>query len=257
VSLKQRSLKFADAVAPRMFALSRGLPSYFYGHWLWLDKNCWKTLYLRYEADTVRILRENMRNGDTFWDVGANYGLMSLFASKLVGDTGHVFSFEPAPESFKLLQRNTGSSRNISAFSYAVGNQDGTILMSVQGTSTGSSLVKQVVELSQNYHDGVPIVEVPVSLYRMDTLLNKLSAKPNVIKIDIEGFEVEALRGAQQILKEVRPTLIIEIHPLQIEISGSRADEIFDILKLHRYRHEVYNRDQHWALYSIVAKPEN
>lgn len=254
VSLKHYSLKLADNLAPGIFAFGK-LPSYFYGSWLWLDKSCWKSLYLRYEADTIRVLRENVRKGETFWDVGANYGLMSLLASQIVGEAGDVVAFEPAPESHELLLKNISGHNNITALPYAVGDQDGPILMSVQGASTGSSLVKDVVALSQRYHDQVPVIDVPVQLYRLDTLLNKLQRKPNVIKIDIEGFEVKALRGAQQLLSEVRPTLIIEIHPLQIEMSGTQPDELFDMLKLHGYRYEVYNRDQQWSLYSIVAKP--
>lgn len=254
MSLQQAPLKLADKLAPRMVAAQARLPSYFYGKWLLLDQNCWKTLYLRYEPDTVRILRENLRRGQTFWDVGANYGLMSLFVASIVGPTGNVVSFEPAPESYKLLTRNIAFSPNIEARPYAVGNEDGMVTMSVQGSSTGSSLVKKVVELSQSYHD-VPILEASVPIYRLDTLVEQIAFKPDVIKIDIEGFEVEALRGAQMMLEEIRPTLIIEIHPLQIELSGARETEMFDILERSRYRYEVYNRDRQWALYSIIAHP--
>lgn len=256
MSLRQQSLKIADHLATLALAANNKLPSYFNGHWLWLDKKCWSTLYLRYETNTARILQENLRAGECFWDVGANYGLISLFASKLVGAKGSVVSFEPSPEAFDLLSKNANGNPSIRALPYGIGNENSKSIMSVQGTSTGASFVKEVVELSQIYHEGTPIVQVPVSIFKLDTLLNQIRPKPDLIKIDIEGYEVEALKGAEILLDQVGPTLVIEIHPLQIGMSGSEEGQIFDILGRHGYAYEIFNRDQQWALYSIVAKSD-
>jgi len=255
VSLKQQTLKAVDYFASCAFAFNSKMPSYFYGEWLWLSKRSWTSIYLRYEANTARIISTNLNLGDTFWDVGANIGLFSLYASKIVGPTGKVVSFEPAPETFELLSANVRGCETIQALPYGIGNENSNTLMSVQGASTGASFVKEVVELSQIYHKDTPLIQVPVSIYKMDTLPGKINSRPNLIKIDIEGFEVEALRGAENILDEFRPILVIEIHPLQLSMCGSHENEVFDLLRRHDYDCEVFNRDEKWALFSIIARP--
>jgi FkbM family methyltransferase len=256
MSFKQQALRVADYLSSKAFAFNGRMPTYFNGEWLWLHKNSWTSLYLRYEANTARILRANLGLGDTFWDVGANLGLFSLSAAKIVGSAGSVVSFEPSPAAFDLLSKNVERHRSIKAFPYGIGNENSKALMSVQGASTGASFVKEVVELTQVFHERIPIVQVPVSTYKMDTLLDQISSRPNLIKIDIEGYEVEALKGAEYLLDQVRPVLVIEIHPLQLTMSGSHESNVFEILKRHGYLYEIFNRDQQWALYSIIAKPK-
>jgi FkbM family methyltransferase len=254
MSLRRRALTVVDYIASCAFAFGEKKPSYFYGEWLWIDKKCWNSLYLRYESSTANVIRSNVHSGDTFWDVGANVGLFSLFAAKIVGAKGDVVAFEPSPEAFNLLRDNTKGISTVRPLPYGIGSQNGTVEMAVQGASSGSSFVKEVTELSQQYHKGIPIRSVPVRVYKMDAIAQE-APRPNVIKIDIEGFEVEALKGGEQLLADARPILIIEIHPLQIGLCGSHEDEVFHLLRRHDYEHEVYNRDKQWALYSIIAKP--
>jgi hypothetical protein len=83
-----------------------------------------------------------------------------------------------------------------------------------------------------------------------------LSPKPTLAKIDIEGFELEALKGADRLLSSGRPKLIIEIHPPQLAMSGGSEDEIFELLHGHRYSWLVIDRSPN-SLYSIIAMPSS
>jgi len=202
----------------------------------------------------ARTMRPNLKPGDTFWDVGANVGLFSLLAARIVGPHGSVVSFEPAPDVFKLLCQNIEDSRSIRAFQYGIGNNDGSALMSVQGTTSAGSFIEEVVELARHYYPDVPVVKESVVVHKLDTLLNDIKPLPTLVKIDIEGFEVEALKGADRLLRSVRPAFIIEIHPLQLKLSGSSEDELLELLRDHNYGFEIINRNEN-AVYSIVAKP--
>lgn len=117
------------------------------------------------------------------------------------------------------------------------------------------SFVKEVVDLRKHYLKEGPVRQIRVKIRKLEMLQNELKPRPSLIKIDIEGLEAEATKGADHLLSSVRPTLIIEIHPLQLKLSGSSEEEVFELLKKHRYGFEVIDRNITNALYSIVAKP--
>src|SRR5450631_3947654 len=137
MGLKNRTIKIANRFAA--FAFSEKLPTYYNGNWLWLCRRCWASLYLNYEPYMAAAIRSNLSRGGTFWDVGANIGLFSLFAARIVGPEGNIISFEPSPEVFELLSQNVGKcSGSIQALQFGIGNMDGPALLSAQGESTAS-----------------------------------------------------------------------------------------------------------------------
>lgn len=254
--LKHRILTYANKIAPAVFPFRRTLPTYYEGYWFWLARQGWTSLYLGYEPYMAETIRSNLTRGDTFWDVGANVGLFSLLAARIVGPTGNVVSFEPATEVFQLLCRNAEHSGPICSLQFGIGNIDGSAPMSVQGITSAGSFVKEVVALARHYYPDVPVREEFVEVRKLDTLLSDLKPPPTLVKIDIEGFEVEALRGASLLIQTARPVLIIEIHPLQLKLSGGSEEELYKLLHEHNYSFEVINRNEN-SVYSIVAKPMN
>src|ERR1700747_3409830 len=121
LGLKHHFFHSSNLVARIGFSFSQKLPAYYYGHWIWLSRRCWTSLYLRYEPYMAEAVKANLSRGDTFWDVGAHIGLYSLFASKIVGSDGNVFSFEPSPDVFSLLRSNTLGNDTIQTFQYGIG----------------------------------------------------------------------------------------------------------------------------------------
>jgi len=254
--LRHRILTYANKIAPAVLPFKRTLPTYYEGYWFWLARRGWTSLYLGYEPYMADTMRSNLTRGDTFWDIGANVGLFSLLAARIVEPTGNVVSFEPSTEVFRLLCENTDDNRQIRSLQFGIGNIDGSALMSVQGTTSAGSFVKEVVALARHYHPNVPVQEESVEVRKLDTLLNDLKPLPTLVKIDIEGFEVEALKGASLFIQTARPVLIIEVHPLQLKLSGGSEEELHKLLREHNYSFEVINRNEN-SVYSIVAKPIN
>ena len=78
--------------------------------------------------------------------------------------------------------------------------------------------------------------------------------QPNLIKVDVEGFELEVLKGATGLLSTSRPILIMEIHPPQLDLSDGSEAQVFELLTGHGYGWEVIDRNPN-SLYTIIAKP--
>lgn len=161
-----------------------------------------------YEKGLLYLLKDFLKVGDCFVDVGANIGLMSIYASKRVGDTGKVLAFEAHPDTFRWLNFNTtlNKIKNVESFNFALGAEEGQarIYDNWQMNRGGASLVVKG-EGSKSY---------PIQVKRLDDCLTE-GATPKVIMIDVEGFELEVLKGAERTIQAHRPVLIVEISSLR------------------------------------------
>jgi FkbM family methyltransferase len=251
MSVKHQARRAADLVASVVFR--QKLPTYFHGQLIWLSKSCWSSVYSRYEPHMADAIKAHVPRDGTFWDVGANIGFISLFASKIAGPGGRVLSFEPSPEVLALLRRNTEGEKNIKVLPYGIGNADTLKSFAAQGTSSAASFVEDVTAINRRFHPNQPIEQVTVTMRKLDTLLDAgLSPVPSLVKIDIEGFELEALKGADRLLSSIGPKLLIEIHPPQLTLCGGSEDQIFQTLREHQYRSAIIDRNPN-SLYSILA----
>lgn len=174
-----------------------------------------------YEAGTLHVLSKVLRPGDCFVDVGANIGLISLAGGLAVGSAGHVYAFEPVPSTYEMLERNIAfnGARNIHAYPIALGSkrERRVIYRGAEGNSGEASLIES--------QDASPEALVHVSA--LDGFL-KEAGIPSVraIKLDVEGWEVEVLRGAKELLRSAEaPILIVEYIA-----SGPPSDELYDCL---------------------------
>ncbi len=184
-----------------------------------------------YEKGTLFIINKILNEGDLFVDVGANIGLIYLFASLIVGNTGRVIAFEPGRETMAILKQNIelNNIQNIETSDCAVGSRrgHGKIYESSDMNRGGASLIKPS---SQSVGQEVTIT----------TLSAFLKDEPRValIKVDIEGYELEALRGAHEILAgEPSPMLIIECSELRDNLNGVGTGALYDyLMSLGNYR---------------------
>ena len=201
-----------------------------------------------------QAIKTYLRPGDTFWDIGANIGWFSLFASKIVGSRGKVFSFEPSPDVFSLLSANIRGLSSIRAIQCGVGNADTVAAFAAHGVSNSSSFVEAVTKI--NCSPETPIRKVEVKIRKVDTLVKDIGAVPRLAKIDVEGFELEVLKGAADLLSSGtdRPNLLVEIHPPQLNLSGGSDAQFFQFLREHGYEWEVIDCNPN-SLYTIIAKP--
>jgi len=154
---------------------------------------CWLGTY---EADKQRLFAEHVKPGMVVYDIGANVGFYTLLASRLIGPTGHVYSFEPLPRNVGYLECHIALNGlgNVSVTSAAVSDYDGRARFKESHPAMGG--------LSE---DG----ELEVVTVRLDSLDLR---QPDVLKIDVEGAEAEVLRGALETLSRHRPTIFLATH---------------------------------------------
>ena len=156
-----------------------------------------------YEKGTLYFIASCLNRGDCFIDIGANIGLMSIFASQCVGNSGKILAFEAHPETHELLLENIQLNKieNIKTFNFALGNETGkaTIYDNWNVNRGGASLVIHA-ENSTGFE---------VDVKTLDEVIQN-DFQPKMIKIDVEGFEFQVLKGATNTIKNCKPILIIE-----------------------------------------------
>jgi FkbM family methyltransferase len=155
--------------------------------------------------------------GDRCYDVGANIGVYTLWAAGLVGPTGQVHAFEPVPDTMAVLTamvRRNGLSQ-VRLESCAVGAAVGEIGMRVYRDASG---------LSHPVADGGTADHI-VAITTLDTYTERRRA-PDLIKIDVEGFEIDVLRGAVNLLTDRTPALLLEMLPGHLTRQGRSQAEL-------------------------------
>jgi FkbM family methyltransferase len=198
-----------------------------------------------YEADTVELVRTITRPGMVALDIGANVGYYTRLLSTLVGSSGQVLAFEPHPRSFTLLRQNTVQLNNVSLIEMAVGQMEGwATLYDSLSESGGSSLrydARQAADL-RAVHRGQALAprivkDLPTATYSVKTtsvdsyLSERHIQEVNIVKIDIEGAELDALRGMEEIVKRSKQTaMFIELNPRTLRQFDSGPLELWSKL---------------------------
>jgi FkbM family methyltransferase len=167
----------------------------------------------KYEVRLQKALSEHLQPGSVVYDLGAHIGVVSMFASKLVGSAGAIFAFEADPENAKRIERRVRRNNlgQIYVLSCAVWSSNGQL--SFERASAGSSRNQGgVAATSARTKQDVIVVEST----SLDNFANK-HLPPALIKIDVEGAEAEGLRGCDRIFARSHPTVICEVHHRQAE----------------------------------------
>ena len=160
-----------------------------------------------YEKNETNFVKDSVNKGDLVIDIGANIGYYTLMFAKLVGDTGKIYAFEPDPKNFSILEKNiqVNGYNNIILEKKAVSNKLGKSTLYMNENSAGSSMHKPNNVVNQIY----------VDLITLDSYFEVNAITPDFIKIDIEGYELNALKGMESILQSSDKTkIMIEYNPL-------------------------------------------
>jgi FkbM family methyltransferase len=158
----------------------------------------------KYEAYYDDQLSALIYPGDCIWDIGANVGHYTRQFSERVGPTGRVVAFEPSPINFGQLATHCAALSNVSLFQVGLGNQD-----FLANFAQGSDDLGATSHVTDSPH-GSTVVNIRAG----DSLITHNDAPlPDIIKIDVEGFEWEVLNGMSAILKNSKLRAIgIEVH---------------------------------------------
>jgi len=165
-----------------------------------------------HEPVCTRVYLEHLRQGDHVLDVGSNLGYYAILAAQAVGPAGRILGFEPAQDVFTILQRNVVRSglTNIRVYPWAISNQSKAIQFYGSEIPSWGSVIRE-----QNLLQARPTT-VPAK--KLDDLLDEFPEfHPTVLRMDVEGGELMALEGAQNLLRKHKPRILVEIHPFAFE----------------------------------------
>lgn len=182
-----------------------------------------------WEPPVTEAIEKLTRPGMIAIDVGADIGYYTLQMSRLVGPQGRVVAFEPIPDARRRLEHNIALNgcKNIEVSEYALGNQEGTVYLEDPFKKSRLNLTKSSGE------EG----DIKVSIKRMDDLAEQMNLPSvDIVKMDIEGAEHEALLGMESILKKHHPILIVEVHNRFLPLFGTTAQDLLNWLKSLNYQ---------------------
>ncbi len=161
----------------------------------------------------TEIVRKEIQRNFNCLDIGANIGYYSLLEAKLISDENVVYSIEPDKRNIILLKKNikVNSLKNVEVFNLAISNEDKLSIMNLSEESNLNTLVTLTEEEKNTYQI---IKSVPIKTLSIDSFL-KGKRPVNFIRMDIEGFEYEALEGMVELLENQKEEIkiMIEFHP--------------------------------------------
>lgn len=184
------------------------------------------------EIALTALMLKKLNAGDTFVDIGTHYGYEALVANSIVGQTGTVYSFEPNPISYGIAKKNIKQHNSI-LYNYAVGDYNGTAKM--QSNAINESAFNSIADDvdSNNLID--------VRIVTLDSILKDRKKAVNFIKCDVEGFELQVLKGAKEIIDNDKPLIVLEADMPTNNMPSDRALILQDYMKNLGYN--AYNFD--------------
>lgn len=203
-------------IAPHGFEVELALEN-------WMERFCYFTKGY-YDPTTISVFERFVRPNDWFIDVGANVGLVSLTAAKLVGSGGRVLAFEPNVVLVDRLRSSLvrNDIRNVEVIPVALGEEN-----------TSAHLATSSQHGTGTLREGIGS---EVTVRKGDDLLPQIPADIWVfVKLDVEGYELRALRGMQSLLRRPKTGFYVEITGEWLNQLGGSADELISLLQAHGY----------------------
>jgi FkbM family methyltransferase len=198
--------------------------------WIVRDDHTGPMVYLgQFECDEVAFVNRFLKPGMTVLDLGAHHGYYTLLSSKLVGPQGRVFAFEPSPRERKALRLHVRINLcwNVRVQGLALGEEKTEAdLHVVAGGETGCNSLRPPRVVGKT-------APVRVRVTRLDDWLgDRKIGRVDFIKLDVEGAELDVLKGASGLLqRRPRPVILAEVQDVRTLPWGYRAKEIIDHLR--------------------------
>lgn len=209
---------------------NRSLYKTFFNDKFWLSNNpeayvdkCIRETSV-FEGYSTKAVKKLIKNGDIILDVGANIGYYSVIMSKLIGNDGKIYSFEPTKYFRDVLEVNLkiNSITNVTVLSYGLSDfkksleiQIGSSSASLHNTSEKEDLLRETIELNV-----------------LDEVINELDInRIDFIKIDVDGHEPAFLKGALKTIEKYKPIVLLEVMHLNYLNYGISAWDFYDYLK--------------------------
>jgi FkbM family methyltransferase len=180
-----------------------------------------------YESIELDLLERLAATGTTILDVGANIGIHSCVGAAALPEGGQLIAFEPVPGNLAALRRNIDQNDladRIRVEELAIGETDGEMRINLAELSVNHSLVAEVVGNSR--------ASLPVRVTSLDKYVatHTPTTTIDVLKIDVEGYDGYALRGANTVLTKHQPALLVEFVPSDLAKAGFAPTEFLDLV---------------------------
>lgn len=197
-----------------------------------------------WEPQETEFIQKYIKKGWIVIDIGANIGYYTLLFSKLVGEKGKVYAFEPDPENFIILRRNISENKlkNVFLIKKAVANTDRKIKLFLDEENKGDHKIYNSFDSRQS---------ININSVKLDSLLGKSTKKVNFIKMDIQGAEYLALLGMQKLLNNQKDISIIsEYWPMGLHKAGGKPENYINLLKKNAFR--LFQLDDRTGKYNVL-----
>lgn len=207
-------------------------------HWtgdpLWLHSYRHKGYWYhgrKREQRSMKLMARMISPGDSIIEAGGHIGYISLYFASLVPD-GEVHVFEPGSNNLAYIRRNTDPIANIHLVPMGLSDQAGEATMYIEDlTGQNNTLLADFEEFSQHREDAfrsdVNYDSIDIQLDTLDAYVSRLELRPGFVKIDVEGFEYEVLRGGCETLARYKPGVVVEVQ--------RHYGPIFELMKQHGY----------------------
>jgi FkbM family methyltransferase len=210
----------------------------------------------RFREPELDLVGSLLRPGEVAVDVGANHGMWTLALSRAAGHDGRVYSFEPVPFTFGTLSavvRQSGLG-NVTLINRGCSDRVATMDMTVPLQRSGSSddLQAHLAARSAARSEKTRSVTVPCEMTTLDVALADVE-RVALLKLDIEGAELLAMRGAAELIARELPAIVCEVDGTFLEGFGQTPADVVEFLG--RWRYEPYRYDPDGCRLEAVVEP--
>lgn len=201
-----------------------------------------RLIYEGFEESEILFLRKYLRKSDIFLDIGANIGLYSLHAAQVIGSTGRVYAFEPAPITFSRLILNVETNNfNEIVKCVNIGLSDNIGMLKMNISNCGYDAWNTFAEPGKYLFDSQTDLQVET----LDKFLDEHNIRVediSLMKIDVEGWETYVIKGAiNSLTGKNSPALIVEFTEEFAFAAGSNCYELYDLIKSYGYSWYTYD----------------
>jgi FkbM family methyltransferase len=193
----------------------------------------------RYEPNEMYAIAGILKAGMCVVDAGANEGLFTIVAARIVGEAGTVHAFEPSPREQGRLRANLAVNRltNVKVHPVALGRASGKATLSVAKEShSGHNTLGSFMYPNAEQKESVEIDVVTLDQVASEQNLTRL----DLLKLDVEGSEAAVLRGAREVLRRLRPIVVAEAQDASLHQMGSSTAELLELLRSYGYVIDVF-----------------
>ena len=196
----------------------------------------------RNDKGGIAYIKGAIKKGQTVIDIGAHKAGYLYFIQKGVGKTGKIYAFEPQSLLFDYLVKikKTMNWHNVTVEKIAISDTVGSVNLYIASNKTGQVSSPSATIVEDNTLKSIVRTET-VNTDTLDNYCSKYDIKPSLLKIDVEGNELNVFKGALQTLKQYKPKIIVEIEA--IHVGEERVLETFEFLKSIGYAGRIVHDD--------------